>query len=80
MKTRLCMIYRNVIAKRLERKRGQLAELENKMNGVESLFTTVDKRKYIELKAVVNELENCLDIADSMFNAVGKNDDEEKRG
>lgn len=27
----------------------------------------MDKRKYIELKAIVNELENCLDMADSMF-------------
>lgn len=67
MKTKLCMIYRDVLSKRLERKRQQLAELEIKMNGVESLPTTVDKRKYIELKAIVNELENCLDMADSMF-------------
>lgn len=67
MQTKLCMIYREVLAKRLERKRQQLAELEIKMNGVESLPTTVDKRKYIELKAIVNELENCLDMADSMF-------------
>lgn len=67
MKTKLCMIYREVLAKRLERKRQQLAEIETKMNGVESMPTTVDKRKYIELKAIVNELENCLDMADSMF-------------
>lgn len=32
MKIKLCMIYREVLAKRLERKRGQLAELEIKMN------------------------------------------------
>lgn len=75
MQTKLCMIYREVLAKRLERKRQQLAELEIKMNGVESLPTTVDKRKYIELKAIVNELENCLDMADSMF----KFDKEEKK-
>lgn len=62
MKIKLCMIYHEVLAKRLEPKRGQLAELEIKMNGVESLPTTVDKRKYIELKAVVNELENCLTL------------------
>lgn len=67
MQIKLCMIYREVIAKRLERKRQQLAEIESKMNGVESMPTTVDKRKYIELKAVVLELENCIDIADSMF-------------
>lgn len=75
MQTKLCMIYREVLAKRLERKRQQLAELEIKMNGVESLPATVDKRKYIELKAIVNELENCLDMADSMF----KFDKEEKK-
>jgi hypothetical protein len=70
------MIYRDVLSKRLERKRQQLAELEIKMNGVESLSTTVDKRKYIELKAIVNELENCLDMADSMFK-FNKEDKEE---
>lgn len=77
MQTKLCMIYREVLAKRLERKRQQLAELEIKMNGVESLPTTVDKRKYIELKAIVNELENCLDMADSMFKF--HNNDSEKK-
>lgn len=77
MKTKLCMIYRDVLSKRLERKRQQLAELEIKMNGVESLPTTVDKRKYIELKAIVNELENCLDMADSMFKF--NNNDSEKK-
>ncbi|RHU31029.1 hypothetical protein DXD68_04370 [Parabacteroides sp. TM07-1AC] len=76
MKIKLCMIYRDVLSKRLERKRQQLAELEIKMNGVESLSTTVDKRKYIELKAIVNELENCLDMADSMFK-FSKEDKEE---
>ena len=76
MKIKLCMIYRYVLSKRLERKRQQLAELEIKMNGVESLSTTVDKRKYIELKAIVNELENCLDMADSMFK-FSKEDKEE---
>ena len=76
MKTKLCMIYRDVLSKRLERKRQQLAELEIKMNGVESLSTTVDKRKDIELKAIVNELENCLDMADSMFK-FNKEDKEE---
>lgn len=79
MKIKLCMIYREVLAKRLERKREQLAELERQINS-EGISSSVDKRKYIELKAVVNELENCLDIADSMFNGIGKDDDEEKRG
>lgn len=60
------MIYREVLAKRLERKRLQLAELERQINS-EGFSSSVDKRKYIELKAIVNELENCLDMADSMF-------------
>lgn len=66
MKTRLCMIYREVLSKRLERKRSQLIELERLVNG-EGVASSIEKRKFIELKAIVNELENCLDMADSMF-------------
>ena len=66
MKIKLCMIYREVLAKRLERKRKQFKELERQINS-EGVSSSVDKRKYIELKAIVNELENCLDMADSMF-------------
>ena len=66
MKIKLCMIYREVLAKRLERKRKQFMELERPINS-EGVSSSVDKRKYIELKAIVNELENCLDMADSMF-------------
>lgn len=61
------MIYREVLTKRLERKRKQFVELERQINS-EGVSSSVDKRKYIELKAIVNELENCLDMADSMFN------------
>lgn len=60
------MIYREVLAKRLERKRKQFMELERQINS-EGVSSSADKRKYIELKAIVNELENCLDMADSMF-------------
>lgn len=35
------------------------------------LVTAVDKRKFIELKAVVNELENCIDMADAMSKMEG---------
>lgn len=66
MKMKQCMIYREVLAKRLERKKEQLNQLEGVIDGG-GLATAVDKRKYIELKAIVNELENCLDMADSMF-------------
>lgn len=67
MKIKQCMIYRDVLAKRLERKRQQLAELEKVIESGNDITTSQDKRKYIELKAIVNELENCLDMADSMF-------------
>lgn len=60
------MIYKNVIAKRLERKKAQLIELEQ---SIEGMATNVEKRKFIELKAVVQELENVLDIADSLFDS-----------
>ena len=63
MQTTVFMIYKEVLEKRLARKKEQLAEIERQTEG---LATPVDKRKYIELKAVVNELENCLDIAESM--------------
>lgn len=75
MKIKQCMIYREVLAKRLERKRQQLLELEKQVNS-EGVSSSVEKRKYIELKAIVNELENCLDMADSMFK-FNKDDKEE---
>lgn len=58
------MIYKEVLEKRLDRKKEQLSELEKQTEG---LATAQDKRKYIELKAVINELENCIDIAESMM-------------
>ncbi|WP_222848309.1 hypothetical protein [Parabacteroides johnsonii] len=70
------MIYREVLAKRLERKRQQLVELERLVNS-EEVASSVEKRKFIELKAIVNELENCLDMADSMFKF--NNNDSEKK-
>ena len=66
MQTTAFMIYKEVLEKRLARKKEQLANLEGIINSG-SEVTGVDKRKYIELKAVVNELENCLDIAESML-------------
>ena len=70
MQTTAFMIYKEVLEKRLIRKKEQLANLEGMMNsGTE--VTGVDKRKYIELKAVVNELENCVDIAESMMKLEG---------
>ena len=66
MQTTAFMIYKEVLEKRLARKKEQLANLEGIINSG-SEVTGVDKRKYIELKAVVNEIENCLDIAESMI-------------
>jgi len=60
----LTMIYKDVLKKRLERKKAQIAELER---NVEGLATSIEKRKFIELKAVIQELENVIDIAESMF-------------
>lgn len=77
MKTRLCMIYREVLSKRLERKRSQLIELERLVNS-EGVASSIEKRKFIELKAIVNELENCLDMADSMFKFNSDDCEEEK--
>lgn len=56
------MIYKEVIEKRLAREREQLVALERI-----GVVTPEDKRRYVELKAVVTELENVLDIADTMF-------------
>lgn len=68
MKTTPFMIYKEVLEKRLARKKEQLAELEKQTEG---LATAQDKRKFIELKAVINELENCIDIAESMMKMEG---------
>jgi len=68
MQTTVFMIYKEVLEKRLARKREQLAELEKQTEG---LATPADKRRYIELKAIVNELENCIDIAESMMKMEG---------
>ncbi|MDR1594638.1 MAG: hypothetical protein LBS43_09195 [Prevotellaceae bacterium] len=60
------MVYKEVLEKRLIRKREELQRIEDMIDGG-GLATAVDKRKFIELKAIVNELENCIDIAESML-------------
>lgn len=57
------MIYKKVIEVSLALKREQLAELEQTKSS-----TPQNNRKYIELKAVIYELENCIDIAESILN------------
>lgn len=63
MKLNVFMIYKEVLEKRLIRKKEQLNQLEAQLEGIVSPH---DKRKYIELNAIINELENCIDIAESM--------------
>lgn len=63
MKETPLMIYKKVLENRLARKKEELAEIEKQLEG---MSTPADKRKFIELKAVVNELENCIDMADAM--------------
>ncbi len=62
MKTTMS-IYREVIVKRLNRKK---AELELSRKGIEIEATPTEKRKFVELKAKVEELETVIDIADSL--------------
>lgn len=66
MKETSLMVYKKVLENRLARKKEELAEIERTINGGNEVATALEKRKYIELKAIVNELENCIDIADSM--------------
>ncbi len=58
-------MYKDIIRKRLERKQEQLKEVEDVMT--QGVVTSGEKRKFMELKAVVQELENILDIAKTMF-------------
>lgn len=78
MNIKVCMIYKAVLEKRLARKRKQLDEIEALMKDAEAVQTGQDKRKYVELKAVVTELENCLDMAETMFNFQQTEEPEEK--
>jgi hypothetical protein len=66
MQTKPFMIYKEVLEKRLERKKQELDRIEALIDGG-GLATSVEKRKFIELKAIVNEPENCIDIAESML-------------
>lgn len=66
MKQSINMTFIEIIKKRLERKNQQLKEIESIMElGGQSSAT--DKRKFIELKSVIQELETVLDLAESML-------------
>lgn len=58
-------MYKEIIEKRLKRKREQLAEVETIMQQGE--VTAVEKKNYMELKAVIRELENVIDLAETML-------------
>lgn len=58
-------MYKEIIEKRLKRKREQLAEIEAIMQQGE--VTAVEKKNYMELKAVIRELENVIDLAETML-------------
>lgn len=77
MKTKQCMIYKDVVNKRPARKREQVSELETKMIS-EGELSAIDKRKMIECKAAILELENVIDIAESMFTAETCDQNEKK--
>jgi hypothetical protein len=67
MNTKPFMIYKEVLEKRLVREKDELQRIERIMDSGDDMPTSNDKRKFIELKAVVKELENCIDIAESML-------------
>lgn len=58
-------MYKELIEKRLQRKREQLQEIEVIMQQGE--VTAIEKKNYVETKAVIRELENVLDMAETML-------------
>lgn len=76
MLAKMCMTFREILKKRLARKYDQLREIENTINSADDLVNTAAvKRKFVELKSSIAELENCIDLADTMLS----NDDSEKK-
>lgn len=58
-------MYKKIIEKRLQRKRDQLKEIEAIM--LQGEVTQAEKKSYMEVKAVILELENVLDLADTLL-------------
>ncbi len=58
-------MYKQIIEKRLQRKRDQLKEIESIMQQGE--VTQAEKKNYMEHKAVILELENVLDLAETLL-------------
>lgn len=55
-------MYREVLHKRLERKKEKLAEL---LGG--GINTPDEKRMFVEMKATIEELESVIDIAETLL-------------
>ena len=76
MLAKMCMTFREILRKRLARKYDQLREIENTINSADDLVNTAAvKRKFVELKSSIAELENCIDLEDTMLS----DDDSEKK-
>lgn len=61
MLAKMCMTFREILRKRLARKYDQLREIENTINSADDLVNTAAvKRKFVELKSSIAELENVL--------------------
>lgn len=58
-------MYKEIIEKRLNRKRKQLEDIEYIM--LQGEVTQHEKKNYMELRAVINELENVLDLAETIL-------------
>ena len=58
-------MYKKIIEKRLQRKRDQLKEIEAIMQQGE--VAQAEKKSYMEVKAVILELENVLDLAETLL-------------
>lgn len=65
------MTFIEILKKRLDRKNQQLKEVESTME-IGNQATPLEKRKYIELKSVIQELENVIDLAESMLEEAKK--------
>lgn len=60
------MSFIEILKKRLERKKQELKDIETVLAGG-GVTTAVENRKFIELKAVIQEIETTLDLAETML-------------
>lgn len=60
------MSFIEILKKRLERKKQELKDIETVIAGG-GATTAVENRKFIELKAVIQEIENTIDLAETIL-------------